>query len=128
MNKIEPAKQVFPVIINMFSRANWSAESKPLWTAGGEDAAEQASLCLKSIAIKEDEAVLRFDIQVNFTDKIWSWAGDSLDGCDCVMKFKPLAGELFKDQEDEETKGDDDEEDVRPQKLKDKEKETAAKE
>ncbi len=127
INKIDPSKQVFPAIINMFSKQNWSADAKPVWTAGGDDPADQASICLKTIAIKEEEAVLRMEVTVNFTDKIWSWAGDSLDGCDCVMKFKPLSGELFKEQTDEE-EGKDDDEDVRPSSLKnkEKEKETAA--
>lgn len=126
INKIDPSKQVFPAIINMFSKQNWSADAKPVWTAGSDDPSDQASISLKTIAIKEEEAVLRMEVQVNFTPKIWDWAGDSLDGCDCVMKFKPLSGELFKEQTEEEEGNDD--EDVRPASLKnkEKEKETAA--
>ena len=127
MNKFEPSKQVFPAIINMFNRANWSAESKPLWTAGGDDPAQQASICLKSIVTKEDKTVLKMESEVPFTAKIWDWAGDMLGGGECVFKFKPLQGELFKDQEAEEDGASSDEEDVRPQKLKDKEAAAAEK-
>lgn len=130
INSLEPAKQVLPAVISVFSRQNWSKDSEPIWTAGGADAKEQATICLKKLVIKEDKAVLQMDVKVNFMNPIWKWAGDCIGGGECVFKFKPLQGELFEDQDadaaekekaEKDAKGKKkDDDDPRPNSLKEK--------
>ena len=127
INSMDPARQIFPAIVTVYSKANFNKDAKPIWSQGGADKESQASICLKKVAIKEDKALLKVEVITNFSDDVWNWAGESLDGSDCVLKFKPLQGELFTEDEkaDEEGEGESNEEDVRPESLKKKEKEKA---
>ncbi len=113
INSICPAQQNFEAIVSVFSKQNWTAAAKPIWTGGGSDEGFPTTMLLKKISIKEKATVLVIEVTTPFTDVVWKWAGDALDGCDCIIKFKPHQQELplvTGDEKEKDEDGDDDKE------------------
>lgn len=127
------------ITANFYSRANFKPDAQPVLTRG-------AKAWIKKIFSKDAKDFLQIELQFSFDTEAWTWCGKWLGDAEIVLETIPLEGKLdfekadaekdapkaeekpevtgsseifegVKEVADEGPQGDD----VRPQKLKDKE-------
>ena len=92
-------------IVKIFSKANYSKDSKPVIEKGGENC-DEAKVRLTRIVGREGKPLMILVFTLNFDETLWAWGGRVLGEGDITIETMPFQPDLPFDgkKEDEDDK------------------------